>query len=296
MTTTSAVRSIKMSLPLTKNAPKSLSKSPSQTEGGCAVPQTTPSSSKIGATSRRKFLEGVKPSFSRKICPVCGKAKNPDSKVCRGCFENIRRSEVELTCASCEKTFKRLRYEVEKSGRRGHKDHYCSKSCSEAHHGVKNAKSCATCSKPMPGARNTKYCSPECRSKARPSKPTVCCPVCSKQFTPRYAKHAHCSKVCSDTAHGLGMLGKSNPNFKDGSSYRITYFKVREHILKRDKNCCVVCGSKADLRVHHIDEVKTNDLPENLVTLCNTCHITHTSRQRLRGHGWAATLRAGQRL
>ena len=51
-------------------------------------------------------------------------------------------------------------------------------------------------------------------------------------------------------------------------------------ILKRDTvnyrkyatDKCAICGSTKKLQVHHKDEKRTNNHPENLITLCNSCH------------------------
>jgi hypothetical protein len=49
---------------------------------------------------------------------------------------------------------------------------------------------------------------------------------------------------------------------------------VKETILKRDKNKCVITGFKRDLEIHHIIEVQnggTND-PNNLITIQTEAH------------------------
>lgn len=47
---------------------------------------------------------------------------------------------------------------------------------------------------------------------------------------------------------------------------------VRTAILARDRSRCAVCGAHGHLHVHHIDRDPTNDVPDNLITLCETCH------------------------
>ena len=52
-------------------------------------------------------------------------------------------------------------------------------------------------------------------------------------------------------------------------------------ILKRDTSVyqkyiadkCFICGKTFGLQVHHKDENRNNNQPENLVTLCNSCHL-----------------------
>ncbi|NCD40593.1 MAG: HNH endonuclease [Bacteroidia bacterium] len=50
--------------------------------------------------------------------------------------------------------------------------------------------------------------------------------------------------------------------------------KIRDDIKKRDDYTCQICGfKKKKLVVHHIDEVPTNNKYNNLVCLCDSCHI-----------------------
>lgn len=54
------------------------------------------------------------------------------------------------------------------------------------------------------------------------------------------------------------------------------FWNVREYVLCRDKHTCQCCKGKSKdkiLEVHHIESRKTGgDAPNNLITLCNTCH------------------------
>jgi hypothetical protein len=54
------------------------------------------------------------------------------------------------------------------------------------------------------------------------------------------------------------------------------FWNVREYVLFRDQHCCQWCQGKAKdpiLQVHHIESRKTGgDSPDNLITLCQTCH------------------------
>lgn len=58
------------------------------------------------------------------------------------------------------------------------------------------------------------------------------------------------------------------------------FYNVREYVLWRDKHTCQHCkGKRKDpiLQVHHIDPQKQvgSDRPDNLITLCKTCHDDH---------------------
>ncbi|POB12196.1 RNA-guided endonuclease IscB [Sulfobacillus sp. hq2] len=56
------------------------------------------------------------------------------------------------------------------------------------------------------------------------------------------------------------------------------FWNVREYVLFRDNHTCQYCrGLSGDkiLNVHHIESRKTGgDAPDNLITLCETCHDT----------------------
>jgi endogenous inhibitor of DNA gyrase (YacG/DUF329 family) len=42
--------------------------------------------------------------------------------------------------------------------------------------------------------------------------------------------------------------------------------------LQNQKIACEICGSQSRLGLHHKDRNRTNNSPENLQTLCPTCH------------------------
>lgn len=73
-----------------------------------------------------------------------------------------------------------------------------------------------------------------------------------------------------------------NPNIQ-GVEYRqgeqMNSWNVREYILTRDNHTCQHCkGNSGDkiLNVHHIESRKIgNNAPNNLITLCNTCHSAY---------------------
>lgn len=75
-------------------------------------------------------------------------------------------------------------------------------------------------------------------------------------------------------------VGENHPNWQGGlkdNPYGIEFNeKLRERIRKRDGRECVLCGGRDEdrkLQVHHIDYDKTNNNPENLVSLCLSCHV-----------------------
>lgn len=70
-----------------------------------------------------------------------------------------------------------------------------------------------------------------------------------------------------------------NPNIS-GVEYQqgeqLESYNVREYIIARDKHMCQYCKGKSKdpiLNVHHIETRKTGgNAPNNLITLCKTCH------------------------
>lgn len=57
---------------------------------------------------------------------------------------------------------------------------------------------------------------------------------------------------------------------------QLSSYNVREYVLCRDNHICQCCKGKSKdkiLNVHHIESRKTGgDSPDNLITLCKTCH------------------------
>src|SRR6266705_3168077 len=78
-----------------------------------------------------------------------------------------------------------------------------------------------------------------------------------------------------------------NPEI-EGKEYQeglqLGFWNVREYVLFRDNHCCQWCKGKSKdliLNVHHIESRKTGgDSPDNLITLCETCHdLMHRTHQ-----------------
>ena len=75
--------------------------------------------------------------------------------------------------------------------------------------------------------------------------------------------------------------GPLHPNWKGGSSQKPYPYgwteKLKESIRLRDGYRCRLCGKGQDKNkkkhhVHHIDYIKENLNPKNLITLCVSCH------------------------
>lgn len=70
-----------------------------------------------------------------------------------------------------------------------------------------------------------------------------------------------------------------NPDIKSKEYQQgdqLNFWNVREYVLFRDGHICQCCKGKSKdkiLNVHHIESRKTGgDAPNNLITLCETCH------------------------
>lgn len=86
------------------------------------------------------------------------------------------------------------------------------------------------------------------------------------------------SKIVVETA-SFDIQKIKNPTIS-GTEYQqgeqLDFWNVREYVLFRDNHTCQCCKGKSKdkiLNVHHIESRKTGgDAPNNLITLCETCH------------------------
>lgn len=228
-------------------------------------------------------------------CAACGKIRKSKGVLCRGCYQQARASTyLTLDCAQCSTGFVVMRAEHEKRLRNGQRRFFC---CLPCHHqwlrehpsGV-----CAHCSGPMKiDGKNRRYCSAVCRvavrdarrwTKSRP------CPQCGVIYVPKSSRQAYCDRICADQAHSERMIGEGNSHYKDGTSYAEHFRQMRPLILERDGSQCRVCSVpdhlvptgrtdhqqwKSNLVVHHLNEIVTDNRPENLILLCSPCHMRH---------------------
>ena len=86
------------------------------------------------------------------------------------------------------------------------------------------------------------------------------------------------SKIVVETA-AFDIQKIKNPDIK-GTDYQqgeqLGFSNIREYVLFRDGHRCCHCRGKSKdpiLNVHHLESRKTGgDAPNNLITLCETCH------------------------
>jgi hypothetical protein len=89
------------------------------------------------------------------------------------------------------------------------------------------------------------------------------------------------TKIIVEVAQ-FDMQKIKNPDIS-GMEYQqgaqLDFFNVREYVLYRDDHKCQLCKGKSKdkiLNVHHIESRKTGgNAPNNLITLCETCHKKH---------------------
>lgn len=86
------------------------------------------------------------------------------------------------------------------------------------------------------------------------------------------------SKIVAEVA-SFDIQKIKNPDISDTEyqqGEQLGFWNVREYVLFRDGHACQCCKGKSKdkiLNVHHIESRKTGgDAPNNLITLCETCH------------------------
>ncbi len=72
----------------------------------------------------------------------------------------------------------------------------------------------------------------------------------------------------------MGLAAPKGAEYRQGE--QLGFWNVREYVLSRDGHSCQCCRGRSKdriLNVHHIESRKTGgDAPNNLITLCETCH------------------------
>ena len=106
------------------------------------------------------------------------------------------------------------------------------------------------------------------------------------------------TKIVIETA-SFDVQKIKNPTI-EGTDYQqgdqLGFWNVREYVLFRDGHICQHCRGRSKdpiLNVHHLESRKTGgDAPNNLITLCETCHKAyHAGKIKLkvkRGHSFRA--------
>jgi hypothetical protein len=160
---------------------------------------------------------------------------------------------------------------------------------------------CRICSKPFHAKKSQidrgrgKHCSKECCLKSRSQwmKDKSKNPFCKQDFTGdrngNWKGGNNCLGCNKKVSRFVTRCAKCNYEFHSGENHhhwipnKIRLYPLewkstfKWQIRHRDGYKCQLCGvpqseCKYYLSIHHIDYKKENTRPENLVSLCNSCH------------------------
>ena len=209
------------------------------------------------------------------------------SPLCRK--EHTKSQQVMCNCQQCGNTF----YVWPSNKERG-KGVFCSKKCHFAHKVLVNTVHvlCGNCGKQFSTVPSRiqsgagKYCSRKCNMEAKTLDRITCiCGNCNSTFeTTRSEVSRGGGKFCSLQCYYSFVVGENSHLWRGGqvNEYPKEFFKIRDFIVQRDKGRCQICKSKSHLAVHHISGNKNDNSVENLITLCQGCHMTiHAGKQNV---------------
>ena len=219
-------------------------------------------------------VSGNGPSDKEFSCDDCGKSY----KTHGGLIYHVRNTDCgDITCPECGIYF---------PSRKGLKTHY-----GTTHDGslVFEESVCDNCGVEFtynPNETVGKFCCNECCLEYRETRrKTKTCETCGGEYTPipaRYEESKFCSQGCYAKYSSRIQRGENHHNWKGGgwAYYGGNWNQKRRECLNRDNHTCQDCGTTESLHVHHIQPLRTFDEPEeannlkNLVTLCETCHLS----------------------
>jgi hypothetical protein len=229
-------------------------------------------------------------SKTHRACLLCGEVKYTAAVLCKACYTKAGEIYFVLTCHVCKKEFSRERAEAEKGFRKRFKYIYCSMACNNEHNKTKQTppRPCRRC-----GAESLKgreFCSRKCVNADLFPPVMRDCEFCKVPFKAGNSRRAFCGRVCASNFHAQRMRGQGNSHFKTGTSYAAWFRNMRPLILERDEHKCALCQKaetwrpatvrgtptmRSEIVIHHIDEDPRLNHPENLIALCEECHISH---------------------
>lgn len=192
---------------------------------------------------------------------------------------------IDRTCPQCGNTFAANLYLIrygEKHGRVAAR--CCSAKCRADYRrnpARRHMVTCVRCSKQFDDWANRvltrKYCSKECaRTRAEPAGKT--CLVCGIAYTV-IPSHSAESKTCSRKCAAVRTAIRQRKSGKEERTRLCTkrWKSIRRQVLERDAYRCTECGiDRGRIHVHHKVPWRDSrdDSLENLITLCNSCHMT----------------------
>lgn len=192
-------------------------------------------------------------------------------------------NKIELICEHCGKKYFRYKSQIVS------KNQFCSRECADKFR-LKCVFACEICGKvfhrPQKKGVKAKYCSQKCRGIGLSGKLLMGdayynkqCVVCGKgihvtDFQIKIGEGRYCSYDCKNIGTTCKFKGVKIAHYYQQSFWK----KLRLEILERDGFKCINCGynpeDKSELQVNHIRfrELGGSDNPENLETLCKSCH------------------------
>jgi 5-methylcytosine-specific restriction endonuclease McrA len=93
---------------------------------------------------------------------------------------------------------------------------------------------------------------------------------CSERDCVEYAI-PRCSR-CRECHAAHEAKRRADPGLTGRRGTTPRWRRIRLEVIARDRGCCVECGSRLELQVHHRDNDALNDDLANLLTLCRYCH------------------------
>ena len=203
-------------------------------------------------------------------------------------YQTIPKNGVILNCKYCKKEFYLGLSDYKKNQK------YCCRKCK--HQDLFIKRKCKYCKKEFKISKNIfekgygQFCSVKCHNQSMTKKKITKCIICKKLMTRfEWQRKKNEGKYCSNKCQGVNLKiqrkGINNPSWNNGSSklpYDFNFNEVlKESVRRRDHHRCQICGKKIisnkknkkkKLAIHHIDYNKLNSNPQNLISLCNSCH------------------------
>ena len=112
--------------------------------------------------------------------------------------------------------------------------------------------------------------------KPTPPKP---CETCGTHFLRKRFRNGRLEDLGVFKKRRFCSLSCANSQTKGGASRSAMNVQARKILGE----CCEFCGTPERLVIHHVDEDWTNNSPENLQTLCDSCHKSWHITQRNAG-------------
>lgn len=227
------------------------------------------------------------------ICTTCGKsfrvnpAREKTAKYCSNACRGVNRKSVSKTmiCRYCKKEYKKYPSQANRSG-------YCSRVClGKARITALNETRRSPKEYAVPPVRhgkdNNKYVpaiEKECKN---------CGNIFFRkpwQLNSRGVTGEFCSPYCMGDYRKKNQSGENSPLWVGGiTTYRGKGWKdAREMAIQRDRGVCQKCGvyKGNSIPVHHIkpfrefDSIHEANSLENLVCLCQSCHMKSEPRKK----------------